>query len=72
MFRLFDILQNSRCNIISEKPDLACEQYLISKYFNNICFIDTIHSDSGSGSDCVSDNLNVDYLYHTINNILLI
>lgn len=70
VFRLFDILQNSRCNIISEKPDLACEQYLISKYFNNICFIDTIHSDSGS--DCDNVNLNVDYLYHTINNILLI
>lgn len=64
VFRIFDILQNSRCNIISEKPDLACEQYLISKYFSNVYFIDTIDSDG--------DNINVDYLYDTVKNILLI
>lgn len=68
VFRIFDILQNSRCNIISEKPDLACEQYLISKYFNNVFFIDTIDSDS----DTDDNNINLDFLYDTINNILLI
>ncbi len=70
VFRIFDILQNSRCNIISEKPDLACEQYLITKHFTNVSFIDTIHSDSDSDSG--NDNPNVDYLYNTIKNILLI
>ena len=76
VFRIFDILHNSRCNIISEKPDLACEQYLITKHFSNVYFIDTIHSDSDSdgNSDGNSDsnNINVDYLYDTIKNILLI
>ena len=68
VFRIFDILQNSRCNIISEKPDLACEQYLITKHFSNVCFIDTIDSDGNSDGN----NINVDYLYDTIKNILLI
>jgi len=63
IFRLFDILQNSTCNIISEKPDLPCEQYLISKHFSKVCFIDTI--------DIYSDNINLDYLHYSINNILL-
>lgn len=74
VFRIFDILQNSRCNIISEKPDLACEQYLITKHFSSVWFIDSIDSDVDSEVDSASgnDNPNVDYLYDTIKNILLI
>ena len=43
VFRIFDIMQNSRCHIISERPDLDCEEYLVKRLQHKVDFIDTIN-----------------------------
>ena len=62
VFRIFDIMQNSRCNIISERPDLECEEYLVKRLQHKVDFIDTI--------DDSAININIDELYNTIDKIL--
>ena len=63
VFRIFDIMQNSRCHIISESPDKECEQFFVKRLELQVDFIDTITDDS-------SIDANIDELYNTIDKIL--
>ena len=63
VFRIFDIMQNSRCHIISESPDKECEQFFVKRLELQVDFIDTITD----GSDIET---NIYELYNTIDKIL--
>ena len=56
-------MQNSRCHIISERPDKECEQFFVKRLELQVDFIDTITDDS-------SIDANIDELYNTIDKIL--
>ena len=62
IFRILDVLSNSKCYIISEVPDNKQETYLIKNYCKQVEFIDTIDK-----------NLhNISNLTSTIHNIMSI
>ena len=69
VFRIFDIIQNSRCHIISERPDLECEQFFVKRLELHVDFIDTIIDDATNDTDAII-NANIDELYNTIDKIL--
>ena len=69
VFRIFDIMQNSRCHIISERPDLECEEYLVKRLELQVDFINNIIDDATNDTDAII-NTNIDELYNTIDKIL--
>lgn len=62
VFRIFDIMQNSKCHIISERPDLDCEEYLVKRLQHKVDFIDTINIEN--------IDKGIEKMYNIITNIL--
>ena len=67
VFRIFDIMQNSRCHIISERPDKECEQYLVKRLQHKVDFIDTINIEK---MNLDSNSIGIEKMYNTITHIL--
>lgn len=62
VFRIFDIMQNSRCHIISERPDLDCEEYLVKRLQHKVDIIDTISIEN--------IDIGIEKMFNIITNIL--
>ena len=67
VFRIFDIMQNSQCHIISERPDKECEQYLVKRLQHKLDFIDTINIEK---MNLDSNSIGIEKMYNTITHIL--